>query len=276
MNLKKLGLKMAGLALLVAVAIASIGGQEQVVASDHDDGETQIKARNLNLTDLYVFMEGWQDSTAVGDNMIIILNTNPRSLPRQQYFFNTEALYNIHIGRQAGAAATAIDNAVTGTEDMRFEFQFAAPTAANTQAFEMAVTTFAGGVAQNVTVVPGGVTTAAAPLIGSPNPTPTVNNLNVNGTNLCVFAGLREDPFFFDVEAFFKVRAFLAGQGPGNGGSLAGGFFNADNSTDFAAGYNVNAIVIKVPLAFLQSAASEVVFDVWSSITVPNDLGSRQ
>jgi hypothetical protein len=34
------------------------------------------------------------------------------------------------------------------------------------------------------------------------------------GSNLTVFAGLREDSFFFDVEQFFRVRAAALGTGP--------------------------------------------------------------
>ena len=236
-----------------------------VIASDHDDGETQIKSRNLNLTDLYVFREDWHSGVAAdAANMILVMNTNPRSLPRQQYFFNTEATYSIHIDRQSSA-----DNAVTGGDDVRLDFRFAAPDASGQQSFALDIVNLDASGAPTSQTTSSGVTTPAAPLIGNPNPTPVNNTITVDGETLTVFAGLREDPFFFDVEQFFRVRAGLAGGGP------AEGFFSEEESTDFAAGYNVNSIIVRAPISFLQ-ADGETTFDVWESITLPNDLAARQ
>lgn len=236
-----------------------------VVASDHDDGETQIKSRNLNLTDLYVFREDWQTGNqADNGNLIMVMNTNPRSLPRQQYFFNTEAIYSFHIGRQSSE-----ENAVTGQTDLRLDFRFQPPGANGSQAFAMDVVNTVNELPVSQTTASGGATTPAAPLLGDPNPTPVVNNFTVNNSTISVFAGLREDPFFFDVEQFFKVRAGLAGAGP------SVGFNPPDQAQDFAYDYNVNAIVVRAPISFLQ-ANSEPVFDVWETITLPLDLAARQ
>ena len=80
-----------------------------------------------------------------------------------------------------------------------------------------------------------------------------------------IFAGLREDPFFFDVESFFRVRAAVLGLGP------AASLKPASTAPDFTAGYNVNSIVVRVPLAFLQNGdATRDVFDVWETISVRN------
>ena len=49
--------------LLVLLALISVGGTFKVSASDHDDGENDMKARSLNLTDLYVFREIDQNPT---------------------------------------------------------------------------------------------------------------------------------------------------------------------------------------------------------------------
>jgi hypothetical protein len=78
-----------------------------------------------------------------------------------------------------------------------------------------------------------------------------------------VFAGLREDPFFFDVEQYFRVRAGARGLGP------AAGFRSPDKAIDFAKGYNVNAIALRVPIKFLQGSTSAKTFDVWQTISVP-------
>lgn len=255
------------LGALTVVSSLFLGTQFSAVqASDHDDGETQIKSRNLNLTDLYVFREDWQTGvTADSSNLIFVMNSNPRSLPRQQYFFNTEATYSFHVGRKPDANAS-----VDGNESLRFDFQFGTPDANNQQSIQLSVVTFdATGAIVNTESVSSGFTTSAPPLIGNPNPTPSINAPVVNGTELTVFAGLREDPFFFDVEQFFRVRAAAAGAGP------AATFFGPDQATDFAEGYNVNTIVMRVPIDFLQENG-EPVFDVWETISIPNDLAARQ
>jgi hypothetical protein len=97
------------------------------------------------------------------------------------------------------------------------------------------------------------------------------NNVAVTSNNatdsLTVFAGLREDPFFFDVTQYFRVRAGALGLGP------AVGFRSAASAIDFTKDYNVNSIVVRMPLAFLQrnadgSLASQTAFDVWQEIFV--------
>jgi Domain of unknown function (DUF4331) len=260
-------------AAALALGGALLYGSETapVVASDHDDGETQIKSRNLSLTDLYVFREDWHSGQVAHEgNLILVMNTNPRSLPRQQYFFNTEATYSLHVDRKAA------DNSVAdGTDDIRFDFRFGAPDANSQQTFSLDVVTLdSGGTPVSQVTVTDLKTTPAAPLIGDPNPVAISNPFSVNGQSLNVFAGLREDPFFFDVEQFFKVRAGAAMAGPGGDGP-GGGFFDESNSTDFAQGYNVNAIVMRVPISLLQTNG-ETTFDIWESITLPNDLAGRQ
>lgn len=56
-------------------------------ASDHDDGENDMKARSLNLTDLYVFREKDLNSRITDDNLVFVMNTNPCSVAWQQYYW---------------------------------------------------------------------------------------------------------------------------------------------------------------------------------------------
>lgn len=264
--------KMLAAAFALGGALLYGSATTPVVASDHDDGETQIKARNLNLTDLYVFREDWQTGVAADSgNLIFVMNTNPRSLPRQQYFFNTEATYSIHVAPQ-----DSVDNAVNGRETYRMDFRFAEPNESGQQTFEMDFVTLDqnGAPAAQVTAT-GGQTNPAPGLLGNTEP-PVTNTFTVDGNSITVFAGLREDPFFFDVEQFFKVRAFVAGAGPDPAPNDGNGlFYSENNSVDFAEGYNVNAIVARVPISALQ-VNGETTFDVWESITLPSDLAARQ
>ncbi len=273
------------LILFLGCALVLAFGSQKVQASDHDDGETNIKARNLNLTDLFVFREDWHSGNAADQgHLVFVMNTNPRSLPRQPYYFNQHARYNFHVTR-----VNNVNDAQSGREDLRLEFSFGAPDSNGQQAITFNLHQVVDGVPfATLAGVPAGVsrTTPARPFLEGNDP--VTNQFDFNGSTVSVFAGLREDPFYFDVTAFFKVRASLAGRTDGLGpiasptltnlGLNPGGFAaDAGTAVDFAQGYNVNAIVARVPIALLQSdTGSETVFDVWETITIPKTIADFQ
>ncbi len=267
-------------AFVLGLVVTGVGfNTDAAKASDHDDGETNIKSRNASLTDLFVFREDWQTGNAADNgNLIFIMCTNPRSLPRQNYYFNTDALYNFHLSR-----ATNVNEAVSGREDLRFEFSFGAPNNNSQQSIQLNVHQVTNGVPSSTATGQANnpLTTAAPARLTSAPIAPVVNTFNVNGTNINVFAGLREDPFFFDVTQYFRIRAFLRGSTaptdqPQGGGTEVNTAFNpAQFATDFAQDYNVNAIVMRVPIAFLQSNG-QTTFDVWESITRPGNVTQFQ
>jgi hypothetical protein len=277
--------KRGSLILTVLLALA-VGGvlmlrPNAVRASDHDDGETSTKGRNVNLTDLYVFREVDQQNQIDGgnrtfggptdpsQNIVFVMNTNPRSLPRQQYFFsNAPTQYTFFVKRVSGVP-NSFSNISNGIPDLSLTFTFGAPTAASNQSINLTRTFYSNGTATTSSTVGAGTTTAAIPGLGTPQV--VSNNVAVTSNNatdsLTVFAGLREDPFFFDVTQYFRVRAGALGLGP------AVGFRSAASAIDFTKDYNVNSIVVRMPLAFLQrnadgSLASQTAFDVWQEIFV--------
>ena len=228
--------------LILGLAVAGTAGF--VNASDHDDGETELKGRNLNLTDLYVFREVDQKPSASPDNLVLVMNTNPRSVARQQYYFSTKARYEFMVSRVADKDASP-----TGTPDVTLRFTFAAPGGNGQQPYTMEV-------------VEGGKTTST--VTGQTTPlgaNPDVKSAAVGGSQVKVFAGLREDPFYFDVEQFFRVRAGALGIGP------KVGFREPGKAVDFAAGYNVNAIAVQIPTALLKGGSQATTFDVWQTIS---------
>lgn len=233
------------MALALGLVLTMLFSLGLLVASDHDDGEMDVKGRALNITDLYAFRERDQNPAAADGDLVFIMNVNPRSLPRQQYFFSTNAAYEIHVTRAAGNDATP-----TGKTDALLRFEFAAPSKDGSQRIK--VTTVRDGVTAEV----DRANVRTTPLSAAP----IVNRVSVGGATLSLFAGLREDPFFFDVEQYFKVRAGALGTGP------AVGFRNP--GYDFTAGYNVLSIAVRVPRAWLQARTSATTFDVWSTISV--------
>ncbi|HVR83181.1 MAG TPA: DUF4331 family protein [Planctomycetota bacterium] len=250
------------LATLAVALLASTIGWIGVRASDHDDGENDQKSRALNLTDLYVFREG--DQTGVptdNQNLIFIMNVNPRSVARQQYFWSTNALYEFHVTRR-----TTKTDPVTGADDVILRFQFGAPDLALRQ--QITVTAIKDGTTFSSDVrADNGMPVTTTPLQGTEPLTVAATDIHpvsLGGSTLTLFSGLREDPFFFDVEQFFRVRAGALGTGP------AVGFRPTTTAVDFTAGYNVNSLVVRIPISFLQGPTTATTFDVWETILIPN------
>ncbi|HEY3998627.1 MAG TPA: DUF4331 family protein [Candidatus Xenobia bacterium] len=281
---KKLSLAALAMALVAVAGTLTITRPTPVRASDHDDGETDTKSRNTNLTDLYVFREGDQDGvTADNSNLIIALNLNPRSVPRQQYFFNQTANYVINVGQNVGSASfpsgapnfqlrltfgTPDSNGQQGITISKVPFTGAAPTASpNFNSLETA--SLASGSGRTQRDIPGISTdgTASSNLTDDNLASTGTSTYSLDGQTLTVFAGLREDPFFFDVTQFFRVRAGLEGLGP-----VPSPLFRTPaTAVDFTKDYNVLSIVIRAPIAFLQQGNSSFnTFDVFATIEQPN------
>jgi hypothetical protein len=227
-----------------------------IAASDHDDGEVDIKGRTVNLTDLYVYREKDQNSSAADGDLVLTMNSNPRSLARYQYYFSTTALYQFYITQVGDVNSTP-----TGRADIVLRFAFSPPNNQGMQA--VAITVIRGGSETTTKTTVNGGLIATTPL----NSNAVLNTVPVGGSNLTVFAGLREDPFFFDVEQFFRVRAGALGTGP------KVGFRDPSKAIDFTKGYNVNTIAVRVPKAFLQAGTGVNTFDVWTTTSVRDGVG---
>jgi len=245
---------LAGLATLLLVgALGWVG----LHASDHDDGETDLKSRSLNLTDLYVFRENDQDTGSAAGNLVFVMGTNPRSVARQQYYFSSNARYEFHLTQQTANTAS-----VTGKDDVTLRFEFSAPDSTGKQA--MTVTALRNGSTVSASTAAGGGPILTTPLSGAA--APVTNSVTLGAATVKVFAGLREDPFFFDVEQYFRIRADWRAAFPASG---TVGPRNANTAVDFAKGYNVNAIVASVPVSFLANGTGATTFDVWETISIP-------
>lgn len=226
-------------------------------ASDHDDGVSSLKTQALNLTDLYAFREDNQSGSAdQKGNLVLVMNSLPRALPRQQYYFSTDAVYEFHLSRVQDKNA-----APTGSDDIRVQFQFGEPDETDWQPITVSLV-------RNGQVINSSRTASGEP-IRTTNlkdaETPHINQLTMGGSQVTVFAGLREDPFFLDVEQFFRVRAGAAGLGP------QATFRPAAQAVDFTSSskYNVNSIVARIPISLLQGAMNTpAIFDIWETISV--------
>jgi hypothetical protein len=278
----------ASVTLLVALAVVAVAYHPTPSqASDHDDGDADLKGRALNLTDHFAFK-----SPASPDELSIITYFNPRSLPGRQYFMSTEARYEQHITLVSDKTATP-----TGQDDFVLRYEAGAPDAGGVQQVKLTVLKDMGGTLTEVGNMTGATTDFANSKAGGANI--HINTGSVGGLTTKWFIGARADSFVFDVQRFFQVRAFLAdrffgGGAPNKGNTAAalgpncrgdqflalgdttketqpsdGDVINLWNppscAPDFTKNYNVTAIVMNLKIAELTGT----VFDTWSTISVP-------
>lgn len=259
---------------VAAAGITAVIGGSALYASDHDDGETDIKSRALNLTDHFAFKRG--------SELSLTMYVNPRSLPGRQYTLSENARYEFHVSKVADKTA-----APSAAEDYVFRFEAGPPAADGTQ--DITLTVLANG---SVVGTHAGKSTSFA--ASKSNTTLTINDGAAGSMPVKWFSGMRADSFYFDVQRYFQVRAFLAGRffGGANGlgdttASLApnckgqaflGGLTTTEAdgddinlwnpptcAADFTKNYNVTSITLNVPVAMLGGGA---VFDTWSTISV--------
>jgi hypothetical protein len=274
---------LASISVATAIAVVAIAGRTGY-ASDHDDGETDLKARALNLSDHYAFK-----SPADPNQLSMIMYFNPRSLPGKQYTLSTKARYELHVSKVATSTT-----APTTKDDYVFRFEAAPADANGVQAITLTVLKDGMPIGTHT-----GATTAIGP---SKAGTITTNTGKVGNIDVKYFIGPRADSFHFDVVRFFQVRAFLAKRFFGGAGGVgdatagladncrgdkflanllpggaakneAGGVPDADVinlfnppscAPDFTKNLNVTAIVLNVPIAQLGGT----IFDTWSTISV--------
>ena len=214
MKRKKLLLTTLVAALLVTGGI--------IYAADHIDTPA-VTNQPYDITDLYVF----RGSDA--NNLVFVANSQglltPAASAAAKFDENTVLEFNI-------------DKTGDNVEDLVIQCKYdaasnkmqiygpVAPSATGTKS------KLEGSVTAEVAVTPYGSTAVTA--IGS--------------TGIKVFAGPRDDPFFFDLN---RYKAILAGTAPG---------FN-NPGTDTFAGTNVMSIVVEVPKSLIGATGSSI--NVW-------------
>jgi Domain of unknown function (DUF4331) len=252
----RLAFAMALLLLVPASLFASSHREAPITALDH----------SADVTDWYAFV-----SYDHPDRVTMILNVDPFLEPSNgpNYFpFDPNVLYQMKI-----------DNNRDGVEDITFEFRFTTEIR-----LPDVFTGFVGGIAgippitaldgpgseglslrQHYTVtmvkngqhidLNGGKTLFALPSNVGPRTMPDYNSLFQQGiydlgNGVRVFAGTVDDPFYIDLGAAFDSLNFRMGVG----GVMSEQEDNDDKNnyaSDAVAGFNVNSIVLEVPITML-------------------------
>ena len=231
------GLLAGAAAAVVAAALALAFAPTR--ASDHADTAENANRAGADLSDVFIF-----PSASNPDNVVLAMNVHPL-IPTGQSAgvgFDTGVLYQFKVDITGDAV-----------EDLVIQAKFS-------------------GSAPNQQVAIAGpmkpLTTGTTAIYGRRYPTLGTLNTPFSPTpGMTVFAGPREDPFFFDLERFFQILPDRATPLTGmqvetpnpNAPHLLTfrGFppnnFGGDTSAshDFLAGYNLLSIVVDLPRASL-------------------------
>jgi hypothetical protein len=235
-------------------------------ASSHREAPITALDRGADVTDWYAFV-----SYDHPDRVTMILNVDPLLEPANgpNYFpFDPNVLYEMEV-----------DNNRDGIPDITFQLRFATEIR-----LPGVFTGFVGGIAgippitaldgpgseglslrqtYKVTMIKNGVgvdlgggkTLFAVPSNVGPLTMPDYQSLfnqgiNDLGNGVRVFAGTVDDPFFIDLGAAFDSLNFRMGVG-----GILSPSEDADDKNNYApdavAGYNVNTIVLEVPITML-------------------------
>ena len=224
------------LAAGLAVSVAGIG---TLLASDHQDTpEVELNPR-MDINDVYAFPGSTSDRVA-----LVLTTSSP--LSGTSASFDPDLLYQIKI-----------DNTGDAKEDLVFQV------------------TFDNGSlnAQKVTVVgpvaPPAVGTATTLVSSGTVTTGAVGSTIGSTSGIQVFTGVRGDPFFIDLEQFFKI---LPDRRPSTGplsipSTPTAAAFRSPG-IDLLAPFNCLAIVIEVPKSMLTSSTStDAKIGVWATIS---------
>ena len=196
---------------LVFIAFFSLAA----LASDHKEAPSISETPPSDIADLYAFLNP-DDNT----KLVLAMTVNPFSVPTEGIAFNfsNRILYRFNIDNDGDAEADAFIN---------FRFQ---PNGTFSAEF------------------PGGITIDGVSTAATEEPEPN-EAIVTSEEGIRIFAGPRDDPFFFDIVGFFR---FLAGTGSFTG-------------SDGFAGYNVSAIVVEIPVDMLGGS----VLNIWATTVQP-------
>lgn len=256
-----------GFAIVLATLVAY---SPQVFAASHREAPITALDQKADITDWFTFV-----SPEHPDRVVMILNVDPFLEPSNgpNYFpFDPGILYEMKV-----------DNDHDARPDVTFQFRFqtsiglpgvftgfvgnlagippiTALTGPGSEGLSLSQTyTVTMVMANGQTVDLGsGQTLSAVPTNVGPRTMPNYAALRQQGvynlgTDARVFAGTIADPFFIDLGAAFDSLNFRQSAG----GGVLSAAVDADDRNNYApntlAGYNVNTIVLEVPITWLTS-----------------------
>ncbi|HEY7396336.1 MAG TPA: DUF4331 family protein [Gemmatimonadaceae bacterium] len=232
-----------GLAVLGAAALVAATGIGVARASDHQDNPLVELNPAMDMTDVYAF------PGSTPDRIVLVMNSSafltPAATPRAS--FDQNLLYQFKV-----------DNTGDAKEDRVIQV------------------TFKGSGPEQKVEVRGPI---APPVVGAMNNqvadvdpiiTGRINQTLGSATGIQVFAGPREEPFFIDLEQFFRI---VPDRKPVSGPlsmlpetPTASSFRESGAAVDYTNGFNVLSLVIELPASLLTAGGNSKI-GVWGTIS---------
>ncbi len=205
-----------------AIALSSvpflIDFRRDVRAADHAEAPAVAHDAGADIADVYTFLDPNNSN-----NVVLIMTLHGFVAPQENVnlgFFDPEVLFRFELETTGDAKP-----------DKFIDVQFAPRTSTSTG--QVATIKFPDK--QTFTAV----STRASLADAAPDPV-----LTTNSNGVVFFAGLTDDPFFFDIPAFNRFVASVLGGAPDATVFLRG--------RDSFGGYNIPAIALSVPASLIQ------------------------
>lgn len=230
----------AALAALIAAATATV--IRYAAASDHQDTPEVELSPRMDINDVYAF------PGATADRIVLVMTTSSPLTPAQTVnaSFDPDLLYQFKI-----------DNTGDAIEDLVIQVTFDGTGPNQTVNVRGPVIPAMTGTRSKILQVTPVVRGRVDAVLGSPS-------------SLQVFAGPRDDPFYLDLEQFFRIipdRKPVSGplsQLPDT--PTASAFRAPGTAVDYLAGVNTLAIVLELPQTQL-AAGGNARIGVWGTIS---------
>ena len=224
----------AGALLVVATAIVG----QRVLASDHQDTpEVELNPR-MDINDVYAF-------PGSGADRIVLAMTTSSPIQGTNASFDNNLLYQFRI-----------DNSGDAVEDRVIQVTFSGTGANQTVTVRGPIAPAMTGMKSTLVNDPQAITGLVGQALGS-------------ATGMQVYTGLRDDPFFIDLEQFFKI---VPDRRPSTGPLSQPQTQTATSfrtpGIDFLRNYNALAIVVEVPKAMLTTASgADANIGIWGTVS---------
>jgi len=225
------------------VVVAGLGTLGVAIASDHQDSPNVELNPLQDMTDVYAF------PSPTPGRIVLVMNSRAFLTPAASAAasFDRNQLYQFKI-----------DNTGDAREDQVIQVTFSGTGAAQTVSVR-------GPFPPPVQGAMGNTVSTAAPVV-----TGALNSSLGSASGIQVFAGARDDPFYIDLEQFFRI---IPDRKPATGslGALpntpsAGSFRPAGQAVNYVVGFNVLSIVVELPVAEL-TAGGTARLGIWGTIS---------
>jgi hypothetical protein len=239
----------ASLAALAGLALAIGASPLLVSASDHLDAPAAKADHRVDITDVYAFKSSSTSTT-------LVLNVDGLMTPADSKTaaFRANALYELKVDRNQD-----------GRADLAYRVRFSVPTHNNDGTVTQAYVVRRASGNDAVSNIWSGAVVATGRTSAYKH---ALRTAHVAGGG-SVFAGTRDDPFFFDLPGFVGFKNQLLG-GSTNLPTLLGAFTGQDTF----AGTNVLSIAIKLPNAKLGGTGNSI--GVFATTSIKFNGGWKQ